>query len=257
MNTTIGNRLDLPRVDTGELLAKVGEYEVRQNKKFRWLQEGNSIQSLMEREQPSNLILPTHHAMFCAVACLRQATSVLSLGSGSASIERKLFKSFPHLSCVSVDASKQMVDLTKEYFLEPGEHKFIVQTAEDFLDWNTDKFDIVMVDLFAREAMAQCLYDPRFYEAIHSSINLHGIVALNLIPQDQNDLLNVLLPLRKYCPNVWLSEVDNHSNIVLLATIDMEFDVTKQIIGCVEDAQLFGFDLNLIAGKFTRLPMPQ
>ena len=211
----------------------------------------------MDRDVPSNLVLPTHQAMFCAVACLGQATSILILGSGSASIERQLFSSFPHLSCVSVDASEQMIDLAKEYFLAPSDHEFIALPAEDFLQSNSDKFDIVMVDLFARETMAQCLYEPRFYAAISSSIHSHAIVALNLIPQDQKDLLNVLLPLRKYFPNVWLSEIDNHSNIVLLATLDMEFDISNQIAGSIKDTELFSFNLDLMAGKFTRLPMPQ
>lgn len=247
---------DLPLANTGELLVEVGEYSVRQNEKYRWLQDGNAIQSVMDRQNPAKLLLPTHHAMFCAVACLPQATRVLNLGCGPGAVERKLNRDFQHLSCTSVDVSEQVIDLAKDYFQLPEDHAFIIMRAEEFLASNTDRFDIVMVDLFEHTTMAECFYDWVFYRDINSCIDPAGIVAFNLIPQDQNDLLQILLPLRQYFPNVWFSEIAGRSNIVLLATMDTEFNPGTRAREGLSDRRLFDFDPILDAEKFSCLPMP-
>ncbi len=245
---------DLPLANTGELVAEVGEYSVRQNEKYRWLQDGDGIQSIMDRQTPAKLLLPIHHAMFCAVVCLPQAKRVLNLGCGPGSIERRLESRFKHLGCVSVDMSQQIVDLAKEYFLLAERNQFITMRAEEFLASTTDKFDIVFVDLFERAVMARCLYDSVFYQNLHTCVLPNGIVAFNLIPKDQDDLLHVLLPLRQYFPNVWLSEIDGRSNIVLLATMDSGFDLDRELKRDNNDADYVGVDTIVLSKKFLRLP---
>lgn len=247
---------DLPLVNTGELVAEVGEYSVRQNEKYRWLQDGDGIQSIMDRQTPAKLLLPTHHAMFCAIACLEQTKRVLNLGCGPGAVERNLNRDFPQLSCISIDASQQVIDLAQEHFMLCEEHKFITMRAEEFLKKNTDKFDIVFVDLFEHEVMAACLHDSTFYKDICSCISTNGIVALNLNPKDQDDLLQILLPLRNYFPNVWLSKIHDRSNIVLLATSNLGFDITEQLKECIYGAGLFDFDLIAVAKQFIQLPEP-
>lgn len=245
---------DLPLADSGELLIELETFSVRQNETYRWLQERKSIQSIMDRRSPSRLVLPIHHAMFCAIAAVKNPTNILNLGCGPGALERKLANDFRHLNCVSLDASMHIIELAEKYFFLPCDHNFINARAEEYLQNTMLNFDVVMVDLFAKESMAQCLYELGFYENIACCLSAQGIASLNLIPQDQDDLLKVLLPLREYFRNVWMLEIAGRSNIVLLASKNASFDLLESVKKHAAHRNEYGFEPADLAPHFIRLP---
>ena len=245
---------NLPLADSGELIASVNNYSVRQNDAYRWLQEGLSIQSMMDRKQPSRLVLPTHHAMFLAIAAAENPEKILNLGCGLGALERKIASDFPFLGCISVDASTDIIDLAKQFFLPPIGYDFTIARAEQYLQKNEQKFDVVFVDLFAQESNAKCLYEAKFYQGISQCLGERGVVSINLIPHDQADLLKILLPLRKFFSSVWLTEVSGRKNIVLLCTKSVRINLLELVRDDEQTIDAFGFDPKKMALEFLLLP---
>lgn len=245
---------DLPLADSGDLIAQVGKYSVRQNDTYRWLQEGSSIQLMMDRKQPSRLVLPMHHAMFLAIAAAENPSRILNLGCGLGALERKMASDFPFLNCISVDASVEIIELAKKFFFLPCGQGFTIARAEQYLQQDKQKYDVVFVDLFEQESLAECLYEATFYQGMSQRLGERGVVSINLIPNDQADLLRILLLLRKFFPTVWLAEVSGRSNIVLLGA---KFE-PKNLLQLVSDNEqgtgAFGFDPQKMALEFLLLP---
>ena len=83
----------VPLANSGNKLREDGTFSVWQNDQYRWVQEGDAIQSVMSRSNPADLVLPNHRYMFVALALadMRADSSikVLNLGFGLGAIERR------------------------------------------------------------------------------------------------------------------------------------------------------------------------
>ncbi|MEM7469177.1 MAG: hypothetical protein AAF387_20160, partial [Pseudomonadota bacterium] len=226
-----GSDTTLPLANAGEQILQTGTFSVWQDERFRWLQEGDAIQSVMLLSNPSALVLPTHQLMFLAFALVESPLEVLNLGFGLGAIERKIFQDFPRSRCTSVDISELLVNLAKEKFFVPSSHDVKICPAEEFLVSVNQQFDIVFIDLFVKGKTAEILAEEKFYRLLSQCVNDCAFVALNIIPDDENELLTVLLPLRKYFPSVAMATVENRSNIIILASKKSSFDLASGQMG--------------------------
>ena len=58
----------VPLANSGNKLHEHGTFSVWQNDQYRWVQDGDAIQSVMARANPADLVLPNHRYMFVALA---------------------------------------------------------------------------------------------------------------------------------------------------------------------------------------------
>ena len=80
--------------------------------------------------------------------------------------------------------------------------------------------------MFVEEFHPDFLYDDIFYHHISKNLTDAGILTINLVPENQNDLFNILLPLRKSFGHTYLYELKDHYNIIVFAS-NRSLDVTK------------------------------
>ena len=246
------SKADLPLANEGE---KIGEHEglgIWQTKTYRWVQEGDAIQSVMRRDKPDELVLPTHRYMLVALALVNSPRRILNLGFGVGAFERKFAAAFPELGVTSVEASAAMLEVAENYF-DAAETPVTLSSAEGFIGQADHAFDVVMVDLFAAGKNASCLYEGRFYEDLRQSVDAGACVAINLIPEDEKDLLAVLLPLRQCFAAVAMASIPERQNLILLAS---DHAIPNDLPSPADDIERFGFAVQDLFQQFTRLPLP-
>ena len=143
-----------------------------------------------------------------------------------------------------------MVELAKQYFCIHPDCNIEVAKAETLIAETDDKFDLAIIDLFAQSKNAACVYDREFYRQLKRCLISDAWLSLNVIPNNESDLLAVLLPLREHFHHVAMAKVPQRENIVLVATNLADCDLKKPDQGLAA----FGFDVRELLDEFTLLP---
>lgn len=198
-----------------------GILEVHQHNRFRWIYTGsNSILSLQDPEHPEKLQLPNQIAMMTALLWNDQPKQLLVLGAGCGAFERFINFHLPGVEFASLDADASLIKLAHRYFSMPEDWKVIHQQAEAYLATCERQYDVLFCDLFTGEFHAPCVYDEEFYRHATDCLTKGGALTINLLPSSETDLINLLLPLRRYFPSVMIFDVPHSGNVVILASQD-------------------------------------
>lgn len=202
--------LELPR-DEGML-------RVCENETHRWLDFGTPFtQSLMNRADSSRLELQYAPSMALAHAFNPNAQRLLNLGAGCGTFERFFAAHFPELQIESVETEPALISIAKEFFALPPQHEIQLGSAQTYLD-NTDSiFDIVLCDLHNGDKNPSFMIDSDFYHELQRCMNNDGVLALNLLPTDEHDLMEVRLAVQRVFKWQYLLEFDEISNVMLFA----------------------------------------
>lgn len=198
----------------GEQLIEVREYE-----HYRWLEiGGDSIQGLMDMNSPSQILLPNIQALLATLLFCPEARRVLNLGFGCGSIERFFIDKLPAIEITSLEPVEPVIRIAKEFFFTSDEHLIVNSLAEDFLTDVKTRYDIILCDIFNDEVHPACLYDDNFYKRLANCLDEKGVLAINLLPESEDDVLDILLPMKNYFANIALLEVPNHFNAIVYAS---------------------------------------
>ena len=93
---------------------------VKETLEYRWFDYGgNSIQSLMNKAKPQQLMSPVAESLLFFLLIKDAPVNVLNLGLGGASFERAL-SVISDIKITSVEASPVIVDMAKTYFYLPS-----------------------------------------------------------------------------------------------------------------------------------------
>ena len=195
------------------------DVEVWQYRHYRWLNQGGQlIQSIMDVDNPARPINPVTQYMLAALSMLSQSNRLLNLGFGAGTIERYLHAFFPGRSLHSVDNNELVIHLAREFFaIDPG-YTVYLEEAGRFVAKADDTYDAILCDIFDGQCHPDCLYENDFYSACRQRLSADGLLIANLVPEDENDMLELLLPLRKNFSHSGLIELPEHDNVILLAS---------------------------------------
>jgi spermidine synthase len=204
--------------------------EVREWQQYRWLQiGGDSVQTLMDLKSIDQVSLPNIQALLSALIFCPSAKRLLNLGLGGASIERYLDSKHSEIEISSVEPYEQVIKLAKDYFFLPEGVDVIHDTAENYLKDHNDVYDIILCDIFSEEAQPSCLYSDDFYSNIYNRLDKSGVLAINLLPDSEEDVVSILLPMKNYFNHISLLEVPNHLNVIIFASNQKFSDIDTLI----------------------------
>jgi spermidine synthase len=193
--------------------------EVRQWEEYRWLHIGDeSVQTLMTLNAVDQVVLPNIQALLSVLLFCPSVKQVLNLGLGGASLERYLDSRWSEVKIRSVESNEQVIRLAKDYFNLPESVDVIHDSAEHYLLTNNDIYNIVLCDIFVADTQASCLYDNDFYENIKSCLDESGVLAINILPELEDDVIKVLVPIKNYFDYIYLLEFPEYSNAIVFAT---------------------------------------
>ena len=227
---------------------------VRQYQNLRWLSAGGDmIQSLMDVDKPEQLLLPNLAAMLAVLHFAEHPQRLLNLGAGAGSFERSLRASHPELAIISVEPNRTITELGRRYFNMDNQQQVIEKSAEQFLAGNEEQYDVILCDMFSAEKQPACLYDERFYQNMARAMNPGCVLASNLLPESEDDLIQMLLPLKAHFGWLLLHEVPNHANVVVYALSDRPADAgtLQELLSYIKQDD--NIELQIIAQNLERL----
>ncbi len=193
--------------------------EIREWQHFRWLHIGdNSVQALMHLDNPEHLALPNIQALLAVLLFCPAPKRLLNLGLGGASLERFLDSNFPELVIKSVEFNEQVIQLAKNYFNLPDAVDIVHDSAEHFVSIEEDIYNIILCDIFVADKQDSCLYKDGFYADIYKCTDENGVLAINILPESEEDVVNVLLPIKNYFDYIYLLQFSDFENAIIFAS---------------------------------------
>jgi spermidine synthase len=228
--------------------------EIREFENYRWLQIGGRfIQGLMDTDFPSQILLPNIQGLMSALLVCPQPNRLLNLGFGCGSIERFFIEKKPELDITSLESSEKVIHLAKEFFYISDQSHIVNALADEYLSNNKTLYDIILCDIFINEKHPACLYEEDFYFNVSNSLEKNGVLAVNLLPDSEQDVMNILLPMKSYFNNISLLEITNHFNAIIFASgqkLPGVNELTKQANDLFSKTEL---DLRDIPQRINRL----
>ena len=232
--------------------------KVYENDVYRWLTLNSDItQSLFSLSEPDRVLLPYTHSMLLALVFKQKPLRLLNLGSGCGTFERFFFKYFPDTSITSVESNVDIINVSRKYFYIPPDFPVVNESADVFLKNNAVKYDIIFCDIHDGEKHPDYLFDMDFYSNIKHCLNDDGVFVINLIPENEKMLLDVLLSVRKVFRWQHLLKFDNFKNIILYIynqkprTINSDDEIYEEL------QKRSNIDLTSIIDRLTSLPTVQ
>jgi spermidine synthase len=112
--------------------------------------------------------------------------TILILGLGGGTVVKMLVKKFPDSQITAVEIDPEMIDIAQKYFGMDKIPKLNIIQADAF-KWvrktipSSDKFDLILVDLFAGKLVPKQLKTVQFYQDINNILNPNGIIICNCL----------------------------------------------------------------------------
>jgi spermidine synthase len=203
------------------LLAKSNDskqqVEVHQYDGLRWLfTGGQSIQSIMSLSEPSRFMYFIPEVMLVALLLQEAPSAVLNLGYGGGSFERFFAAQLPAVQMVSVDSSDTVVELTKKFMQTPTHWPVVIDNAQCYLQQTQLTFDLIFCDLFVGETHASCIATSAFYQDAARCLGERGVMAVNLCPQSDKALVELLICARRHFEGAMISKAGQLDNLILI-----------------------------------------
>ncbi len=163
-----------------------GEIIVAEEGNRRSLYFGEGIlQSAIRTDKPDLLLEDYNEAMMSALLFNSKPRSVLLIGLGGCSLVHFLLKALPDCAVDVVELRKEVIDLSKEFFLLPFEKtnlRIFHSAGGDFIRYHEANagYDIIIVDAFDEAGPAGSLVEKDFLSSCRMRLNENGVFVINL-----------------------------------------------------------------------------
>jgi len=132
-------------------------------------------QSSMDLLYPAQLVFHYERLMSLAFGFVAQPVNVLLLGVGGAAMWRFLRAYIPECTPTLVDCDETVVAIARRWFFLT--QPVVIETAERFLAATTDKYDVILIDLYNSGGPAA--FDPMFWTRCLDALAPGGCMATN------------------------------------------------------------------------------
>lgn len=194
--------------------------QIHRHNNLKWLYlhapNNSAILSILDLDAPSTPVATYQHAMLIG-AHATNVKSVCNLGMAIGSLERHISHTQPNMSIDSVEIMSTLVAIAQIEFQLPPSVNVHTMRAEDFLADNDAIFDLILCDIFDGGRPADCLKSISFFKRINKALSREGNLFLHLLPEDEQDAIEVLSPLRDVFAHQWLIDIPHCKNVVVVA----------------------------------------
>ncbi len=192
--------------------------------------------------------------MLAALGWCAQPPRILNLGFGGGAFERFFSARWPPARVTSVELDARMVELARRHFFVPLDWPVTIAAAAEYLRTCTDRYDLILCDIYSGEAHPPCLSDSDFYTHAARCLNATGVFVLNLSPGAERALLDLLLVMRRRFSASALATVPDSGNVVVVLSNGAQLDLDPPVDRVAALSRLLGIDLAGILRRFQRLP---
>lgn len=192
--------------------------EIRQFNHIRWMHFGDAaVQGCISLDSPPQLLLAYTQAMLAGFLFVDQPRRLLNLGLGCGSFVRFFQEKLPALQVDSVDHCEQVIEFAKYYFRVSETSPVYCETAEAFVAASQLSYDVIFCDLHANNGHPDCMFDASFYGNCYDRLSAYGVMAVNLVLTDEQEMLVLLQAVREHFHTLVLMAVPDHKNTILFA----------------------------------------
>jgi spermidine synthase len=249
--------------------------EVYQHHHRRWIYTGGqSIQSTLDLDAPDHLVQIYQQVMLTSLLCLKELfieerrletpRRILNLGFGGGAFERffvsKCEANNELVEMVGVDANAQLVKLAQQYMQIPAKWPVVIDSAEHYLAMGESQFDLILCDLFVGQNHAPCLSrsdgegNDSFYSNAAKRLTDTGVMAINLAPESEAQLLTILHHARQVFCGAMISGVSGQSNLVLVLSKQPMPDIEQLMLKTIACQQQWSLDFAGMLSGFKQFP---
>lgn len=144
--------------------------------------EGRLIQSCMNRDKPTELVLDYTCAMMGALLFNPKPRHVLMIGLGGGSMLKYLHQHVPECDLTTVEISQPVIDLRGTFLIPPDDarHRIVCADGAAFLRQPPKRYDLILVDGFTGEGIVEALCSRSFYGQCRKALTAEGLLVANV-----------------------------------------------------------------------------
>ncbi|WP_329805077.1 spermidine synthase [Flavobacterium facile] len=157
---------------------------------------------------------------------ISKMNSVLVLGVAGGSVVKTLITDFEFTKNITgVELDPEIIEIANSYFdLDKiSNFKCVIEDAEKFVSTGTDKFDLIIIDIFKDTEMPEFLFEERFINSIKQRLNINGFIIFNMMILDtykKDKIQNYLnhFEAQNYSKNV-LKNVERYNDLIIIKSL--------------------------------------
>lgn len=156
---------------------------VEEDSERRYLFFDRTLQSSMNRADPTSLELLYSRFASLGLVLTPHAKRVLFIGLGGGSIPKKYHKEFPTMQIDSVEIDPEVIDIAKKFFhFEEDEYNRVhAQDGRLFLRRTDKEFDLIVLDAYYADTVPFHLVTREFFATAEEKLSEKGTLVINLI----------------------------------------------------------------------------
>jgi predicted membrane-bound spermidine synthase len=133
--------------------------------------------------QPDRLLFWYTQQMARVVERAGSRDAILVLGGGTFTLPQYLARTYPESRVDVVEIDPELVEVARDHFMytDPPNIRLIFDDARAFLNRSTDRYDVVLVDVYGDTEVPFSLVTKEYGERIRAVTKPGGVVAANMI----------------------------------------------------------------------------
>ena len=246
---------------------------VEETRERRYLYFDGTLQSSMDRRDPTSLELLYSRFTSLGLVLRPDAAKALIIGLGGGSMAKKYHQEFPEIEIDSIEIDPDVVEVARKFFhfQEDSCQRVHGGDGREFLARADDRFDLILLDAYYADNMPFHLVTREFFGTARRKMTPEGVLVINLIGSlrgpDSAMIRAAIKTLSSVFPQVYifstfgnrghvLSEIQN---VVVLASKALERmsmkEMERRAIGLGRD--LFPDPVSKIRSSYYNGPLEQ
>ena len=156
---------------------------VEETRERRYLYFDGTLQSSMDRRDPTSLELLYSRFTSLGLVFRPDAARVLIIGLGGGSMAKKYHREFPELEIDSIEIDPDVTEVARTFFhfQEDARQRVHEGDGRAFLARTEDRFDLILLDAYYADNMPFHLVTREFFDTAREKLTPDGVLVINLI----------------------------------------------------------------------------
>ena len=156
---------------------------VEETRERRYLYFDGTLQSSMDRRDPTSLELVYSRFTSLGLVLRPDAAKALIIGLGGGSMAKKYHQEFPEIEIDSIEIDPDVVEVARKFFhfQEDSCQRVHGGDGREFLTRADDRFDLILLDAYYADNMPFHLVTREFFGTARRKMTPEGVLVINLI----------------------------------------------------------------------------
>ncbi len=187
---------------------------------LRFEGDGDAIQSLIDPLQPQRLVMENLQYLMSLLLFIPPPQRILLLGVGAGALLHFLRHHYPHSRITGVDNDAALIEHAQQELGLPradARLDYAITDARDFLADGTDRFDLIVTDIFTGPQSPPWVISGEFIRAVQQRLSPTGAAGWNLLIGGRRSFEHYYRGLRRcFRQQTLCLEHEDHENLLAM-----------------------------------------